>query len=281
MKKNPKLGNLSSPPSLPYEFVAKLLSEFIYKEITRTGYQRGVIGLSGGLDSSVVAALMVNALGPQNCLGLILPYRTSSAQSEADAMQVAQQLQLPTRKIDITPIADAYDIETHSKLRKGNFCARIRMALLFDIAMETHALVVGTSNKTEILLGYSTWFGDSAWSLAPIGDLYKKQVIELAQYLNLPPFVWEKPPTADLWEGQTDEGELGFLYEEADTYLYHRVDLRKSIHEIVSNGFSEELANRIELKIHRNHYKRVFPPIAKIQARTVGIDYLYARDFRT
>lgn len=281
MKHNPNLGTLPPPPSLPYERVTELLVDFIRSEIYRTGYQKGVVGLSGGLDSSVVAALMVKALGKEHCFGVLLPHHTSSPSSEIDARKVADQLQLPIQRVDISPITDAYLTEGHSPLRKGNFFARIRMSILFDLAMQEKALVVGTSNKTEILLGYCTWFGDSAWSLAPIGDLYKKQIIELAQYLGLPSFIWEKPPTADLWAGQTDEGELGFLYEEADTYLYHRVDLRKSVQEIVSSGFSERLAQIIETRIHRSHYKRVPPPIAKLQVRTVGIDFLYARDFGT
>lgn len=281
MAKNTNPDSLASPPVLDNEVVVKLLTSFIESEIHRTGHRKGVVGLSGGLDSAVVAALMVKALGHNHCLGILLPHRTSSPSSRDDALTVAKHIQLPTEIIDISSISDCYLTEDHSSLRKGNFFARIRMSVLFDIAMRDHALVVGTSNKTELLLGYSTWFGDGAWSLGPIGDLYKQQVVALAKYMELPSVVWEKPPTADLWSGQTDEGELGFQYDDADRYLYHRVDLRKTFEEILSEGFDATIANQIERRIEQSHFKRVTPPIAKLQARTIGIDFLYARDSGT
>ncbi|MDK9701044.1 MAG: NAD+ synthase [bacterium] len=270
--------SLPLPPTLHFPTLSRLLVSFLREETTRVGYQKAVVGLSGGIDSAVVAALMVQAFGSENCLGVMLPYRGSSPASEADARLVADAIHLPVTRIEITPMADGYISDEMSALRKGNLFARLRMAVLFDIAMREQALVIGTSNKTEILLGYSTWFGDGAWSLGPIGDLYKCQIVALAKQLNLPPVIWEKPPTADLWDGQTDENELGFSYDDADRYLYHRVDLRLSMDELIQSGFPAAIAKSIERRIATSHYKRVSPPIAKIQNRSVGTDFLYARD---
>ncbi len=269
------------PPKLNCDTLEKLLELFVQTEVNRSGFEHVLFGLSGGIDSAVVAAICVRALGKERCLGVMMPYKTSSQASEDDARVVAEQIGLRVEKVDISGMADGYSLKDITPFRKGNLLARLRMATLFDLAARDKALVVGTSNKTELLLGYSTWYGDGAWSLCPIGDLYKQQIVALAQCLGLPPVIWEKPPTADLWDGQTDESELGFSYDDADRYLWMRVDLRIDKRSIVASGFNEDTANRIEKRIALSHFKRNQPPIAKLQVRSVGTDYLYARDTGT
>ncbi|HNB41475.1 MAG TPA: NAD(+) synthase, partial [Anaerolineales bacterium] len=167
------------------------------------------------------------------------------------------------------------------KLRKGNIMARERMIVIYDQSEVFKGLVVGTSNKTEILLGYSTLFGDSANALNPIGDLYKTQVRQLSRAMNIPSPIVDKPPSADLWEDQTDEGELGFTYSEADRLLYLLVDQRYSPQEAIEAGFDEKFVNAVTTRIRRNQFKRMLPPIAKISNRTIGYDFLYLRDWGT
>jgi NAD+ synthase len=269
------------PPKLDYRTLERLLVMFVATEVKRCSFERVLFGLSGGIDSAVVAAICVKALGTDRCLGVMMPYRSSSPASEGDARVVADSIGLKLEKVDISGMADGYPLKDISPFRRGNLLARLRMATLFDLAARDNALVIGTSNKTELLLGYSTWFGDGAWSLCPIGDMYKQQIVALAQSMALPPVVWEKPPSADLWDGQTDEGELGFSYDDADRYLWMRVDLRMKPESIIATGFNAETSKRIEKRIAISHYKRNQPPIAKLQVRSVGTDYLYARDTGT
>ncbi len=271
---------LPNPPALDLPTTERLLTAFIRTEVERSKFSHVLFGLSGGIDSAVVAALCVRAFGSENCRGILIPYRTSSPSSEGDARLIAETIGLPIEKIDISAMADGYPLEL-SPLRKGNLLARLRMTTLFDIAARDNALVIGTSNKTELLLGYSTWFGDGAWALCPLGDLYKQQIVALAKHLDLPPIIWEKAPSADLWEGQTDESELGFSYDEADQYLWMRIDLRMKPTTIIEQGFDKNISDRIERKIALTHFKRNQPPIAKLQIRSVGTDYLYARDTGT
>ncbi len=268
---------------LNVSLVERLLTDFIYQEVTRTGIQHAVIGLSGGVDSALAATLSAKALGPENVLALILPYRTSNPESRADAEEMVRQLHIQSRVIDITPMVDPYlEQYVHGDAkRRGNVMARERMLILYDQSEEFHALVIGTSNKTEALLGYTTQFGDNAAALHPLGDLYKTQVWQLAEAMGVPPNIVKKAPSADLWAGQTDEGELGFTYATADQILYLLVDERRRPEEIVAMGFDERVIREIERRIQRNHFKRVMPPVAKLGPRTIGTDFLYSRDWGT
>lgn len=265
------------------ELVRNLLTRFIKSEIRRSGLTRAVIGLSGGIDSALVAYLAAEALGAENLLGVRMPYRSSSQESLDHAALVIEALGIPHKTIPITAMADGLieQFPAMSPTRKGNIMARCRMVTLYDQSEDFHGLVIGTGNKTEILLGYSTLYGDGAHAINPIGDLYKAQVRQLSRALGLPLPIIEKAPSADLWAGQTDEQELGFTYEEADKLLYLLVDQRFSPAECVEAGFSPSLVETITRRIRRNHFKRVMPIIAKITTRTVGYDFLYLRDWGT
>jgi NAD+ synthase len=260
-----------------------ILTNFIRSEISRAGFSRGVIALSGGLDSAVSCYLAAEALGPENLLAVRMPYKTSSAESLEHAQLVIDALGIPSLTIPISEMADPL-IERYpamSSVRKGNIMARLRMIVIYDQSEEFHGLVVGTGNKTEILLGYTTLFGDSACALNPLGDLYKTQVRQLARDLGVPAAIIDKPPTADLWLGQTDEGELGFTYAEVDQLLYLLVDQRYSPEDCVAAGFGENFVKKVVERVRRNHFKRILPPIAKLSNRTIGYDFLYLRDWGT
>jgi NAD+ synthase len=269
--------------SIDTGLVKKILAEFIRSEIGRAGFSRAVVNLSGGIDSAVSFALAVGALGPQNVLAVRLPYKTSSADSLEHAQLLIDQFGSPSVTIPITEMVDPL-IEldpTISDVRKGNLMARARMIVAYDQSEAFKALVVGTGNKTEILLGYTTLYGDSACALNPIGDLYKTQVRQLARALQIPEVIISKPPSADLWTGQTDEGELGFTYEDVDRLLYLLVDQRYRPEECVEAGFSEKFVHQVVERVRRNQFKRILPPIAKLSSRTVGYDFLYLRDWGT
>lgn len=265
------------------ELARKILTGFIKSEITRAGFERAVVGLSGGIDSALSCVLAAEALGPENVLAVRMPYKSSSSESLEHAQMVIEQFQVQSETIEITDMVDplfARDPEM-SKVRKGNIMARSRMIVLYDQSEAFQGLVVGTGNKTEILLGYSTLWGDSASALNPIGDLYKTQVRQLSRALNIPSAIVDKPPSADLWVGQTDEDELGFTYEDVDKMLYLLVDQRYSPEECVEVGFDQTFVERVVTRIRRNQFKRMLPPIAKLSNRTVGYDFLYLRDWGT
>lgn len=260
-----------------------ILTGFIKSEVTRMGFTRAIVNLSGGLDSALSCALAAEALGPENVLALRLPYRTSSPDSLAHAQLVIDQFRVQSETIDITgtvdPLIDS-DPDMSDK-RKGNIMARARMIALYDRSELFRALPIGTSNKTEILLGYTTMWGDMASAINPIGDLYKTQVRQLSRALQIPSVIIDKPPSADLWAGQTDEGELGFTYEEVDKLLFLLVDQRYSAQECVEEGFDEKFVDSVLTRVRRNQFKRMMPPIAKVSNRTIGYDFLYLRDWGT
>ena len=269
--------------SINTSLVRNILVRFIHSEITRAGYSRAVVNLSGGLDSAVSFTLAVEALGAENVLALRLPYKTSSPDSLEHAQLLIDRLGAQSVTIPITEMVEpliAREPEM-SQVRRGNLMARARMIVAYDQYEAFKGLVVGTGNKTEILLGYTTLYGDSACALNPIGDLYKTQVRQLTRALNIPEDIIAKPPSADLWQGQTDEGELGFTYEEVDKLLYLLVDQRYSPEECVEAGFAEKFVRSVVERIRRNQFKRVPPPVAKISSRTVGYDFLYLRDWGT
>lgn len=261
----------------------EILAGFIRSEINRVGMTRAIVNLSGGLDSSLSCVLAVEALGAENVIALRLPYRASSSDSLTDAQLLIDQLGIQSKTIEITDMVDGLirlDPQM-SNVRKGNIMARARMIVLYDQSEAQKALPVGTSNKTEILLGYSTIHGDSASALNPIGDLYKTQVRQLSREMNVPTPIIDKPPSADLWADQTDEKELGFTYEEVDKLLYLLVDQRYSPQEAVEAGFDKVFVDTVTNRIRRNQFKRMLAPIAKISNRTIGYDFLYLRDWGT
>lgn len=269
--------------SLNPELVRKILTGFIRSEITRVGFSRAVVNLSGGLDSAVSCVLAVEALGAENVLALRLPYKSSSQDSLEHAQLLIDRVGCQSATIPITEMVDpliAFDPEM-SAIRKGNVMARARMIVAYDQSEAFRGLVVGSGNKTESLLGYTTLYGDSACALNPIGDLYKTQVRQLARAIDVPEPIIAKPPSADLWAGQTDEGELGFTYGEVDKLLFLLVDQRYRPEECVEAGFDEAFVRKVVERIRRNQFKRVLPPIAKLSSRTVGYDFLYLRDWGT
>ena len=257
-----------------------VLTSFIRDAVETSGTAGVVVGLSGGVDSSLSAALAARALGPERVHGFLLPYRTSSPESERDARAVAGHLGIPHRSIEISPMVDAYfALEPDAGPdRRGNKMARERMTILFDQAKKLDALVLGTSNKTEILLGYSTVFGDNASSLNPLGDLYKCQIWELSRHLGLPSEVIDKAPSADLWPGQTDEGELGFSYELADEVLYLLFDLGLRPEEVAERGYEEKVVRRIVALEQRFRFKRRLMLIARLSGSAVNLDQEIPRD---
>lgn len=263
------------------DLVRNVLTGFLRSEITRAGFTRAVVNLSGGLDSSVSCALAAEALGPENVLALRLPYKTSSPDSLEHAQLVIDQLGVQSLTIPITEMVDPLiaRFPEMNHVRRGNIMARVRMIIAYDQSEAFGGLVVGTGNKTEILLGYTTLYGDSACALNPIGDLYKTQVRQLARALAIPEVILAKPPSADLWLGQTDEGELGFTYDEVDRLLYLLVDQRYSPQECVEAGFDEAFVRKVIERVRRSQFKRILPPIAKLSHRTVGYDFLYLRDW--
>lgn len=273
--------NIGDKLELNLNSVEKVLVDFIRDEVTKVGFKKVVLGLSGGIDSAIVAYLAAKALGPENVLGIMMPYKLSSSESIEHAKLVVEDLGINSKLIEITPMVDAYfTLEPEiSNLRMGNKMARERMSILFDYSAKENALVLGTSNKTEILLGYSTQFGDSASAINPIGDLYKTQIWDLSRYMGVPAPLIEKKPSADLWEGQTDESELGFSYLLADEILYKMVDERKTSDEIIGEGYQKDTVEKIERKIKFSQYKRKLPVIAKISGRTMGRDFRYPRDW--
>ncbi len=267
--------------ALDCELVTQVLERFIREELAKFGFAKGVVGLSGGVDSSLSAYLAARALGAKNVTAITMPYKTSSPESEADARLVAETLGISLLRIAITPQIDAYfeRFPEADKRRRANKMARERMTILYDQSAALGALVIGTSNKTEALLGYTTLWGDMASAVNPLGDLYKTQVRQLARHLGVPERIVAKAPTADLWPGQTDEGELGFTYEEVDRALYWLVDMRLRPQEVAAKGFSEAFVKRVWNMVRQSQFKRRLPPVAKLSRRSVDRDFRYPRDW--
>lgn len=258
-----------------------ILTGFIRDEIAKSGMSRCVMGLSGGIDSALSAYLSALALGPENVLAVRMPYETSSEESLIHAEAVIEDLGLQALTVPITDMVNPLfeRFPDMSKVRRGNVMARMRMITLYDQSVAFGGLVMGTSNKTEFLLGYSTIYGDSGVALQPIADLYKYQVRQLSRAVGVPTDIIDKPPSADLWAGQTDEDELGFTYDDADQVLFLLVDERYTVQEVADEGFDYEFVHRIWERVKANHYKRTMPNIAKLSKRTIGHDFLYLRDY--
>jgi NH(3)-dependent NAD(+) synthetase (EC 6.3.1.5) len=261
--------------------VKKFLVEFIREETAKAGFKRLVVGISGGVDSALAAALAVEALGEDNVKGMILPYRETNPESISDANLFASKFNINCETVDITSAAEplvGLD-SSMSKVRRGNILSRLRMIVLYDRSAKENALVLGTSNKTELLLGYGTLFGDMAHAINPLGDLYKTQVWQMAEFVGIPDKIIKKKPSADLWLGQTDEDELGYSYLEIDRALYLLVDHRMTPEELVSAGHNPQLVKDLVKKIIGSQFKRRPPLIAKISPRTINVDFRYLRDW--
>jgi NAD+ synthase len=263
------------------ELTARILESFIRDELSKAGFSRVVVGLSGGIDSAVSCVLAARALGPENVRAIMMPYKTSSRESLDDAQAVVREFSVQSEIVEITPIVDGYFASQPeaSALRRGNAMARARMIVLFDKSMDYRALVLGTSNKTELLLGYGTLYGDMASAINPIGDLYKTDIFQLAAYLEIPEPILKKKPTADLWAGQSDEAELGFTYAEVDELLCQLIDQRQLPEKLMEKGFSAEFVHNVVRKIQFSQFKRRGPVVCKVSPRTVTHDFHYLRDW--
>jgi len=261
-KNNKKSANLNLNP----EITKRLLTDFIREEVSKAGFTKSIIGLSGGVDSALVAFLATEALGKENVIAVLMPYRTSNPESITDAMLIVKELAIRYETVNISPMVDAYlgTASNVDNIRRGNVMARQRMIVLYDISAREKALVIGTSNKTEILLGYGTLFGDTACAINPLGDLYKTHVWQLAEAIGVPKKIIEKIPSADLWAGQTDEGELGFSYKLVDQLLYFMIDERCSEVQLIERGFEESFIEKVKRLIQKNEFKCKPPVIVKL-----------------
>lgn len=271
---------VASPPPLDIdpELTAQWLVAFLKEEFQRRGFGKAVLGLSGGVDSAVVASLCARAFGPKNVVAVRMPYRTSSPQSLEHAQLIIDKLGLDSRTLDISSAVDGYlanepEADNH---RKGNVMARMRMIALFDLSARYHALPVGTGNKSERLLGYFTWHADDSPPINPIGDLYKTQIWELAAYLGIPAEIVEKPASADLIHGQTDEGDFGISYRKADQILHW---LLSGFSAADIPGFSSAEIELVRKRLEGTHWKRKLPAVAMVSHSAIGDSYLRPVDY--
>lgn len=267
---------------LDERLVTTILTSTLREEVEKAGFDRVILGLSGGIDSALSLYLAVKALGRDRVIAVRMPYRMSSPSSLADAELAIEDTGVESMTIDITPQIDAYfeSMPGASPLRRGNKMARERMSILYDLSADYRALVIGTSNRTELLLGYGTQYGDTASAINPLGDLWKTQVRQLAAYLNVPEQIITKPPSADLWEDQTDEKELGFRYIDVDRFLYFWIDRRYTREQLQKLSFQDSFMDQVMGRVIRNQFKRTMPMIIKVNPRTVGIDFRYLRDWK-
>ena len=289
MSGSPALFVLPEELAIDTGVAQRLIAEFIRGQLRQAGFERAVLGLSGGIDSALVAYLTADAIGAERLHCVLMPYRTSSPASRGDAEEVVRRLGCSSELVEITAMVDGYFGADGSPgaagdegldaapLRRGNFMARMRMSVLYDRSVTWRGLVVGTGNKTESLIGYTTLFGDQACAFNPIGDLYKSQVRQLSAAVGVPDEIIRKAPSADLWPGQTDETEAGFSYPELDRLLFWRIDKRRSVDEVVALGYDRAMVERVDRMVAGAEFKRQVPPIAKLGPRTAGVDYLYPR----
>ncbi|MDD3324602.1 MAG: NAD+ synthase [Sulfurospirillaceae bacterium] len=263
-----------------YNLIETFLVKFLQEEVFKTGLKRAVVGISGGIDSAVVSVLAQKAFG-DSFLGVMMPSSYSSQNSLDDALSLCQKFNIKYEKISIAELVSSYFMDKKAdNLRIGNFSARMRMSVLYDISSRENALVLGTSNKSELLLGYGTIFGDLASAINPIGDMYKTEIFEFASHLGIPQSIIDKAPSADLWEGQSDESDLGFSYSQLDKILHLYVDKRMSKEELLADGYEKNIIESVISRIYKNQFKRKPPIVAKLSERTIGHDFLYPRDIK-
>jgi NAD+ synthetase len=274
--------NITGPPSLEIDpaLTADWLITFLREEFRLRGFDKAVVGLSGGVDSAGVAFLAARALGAKNIIGVRLPYRTSSKDSLDHADLVIDALGIEGRTLDISAAVDGYlsNEPDADPARRGNVMARMRMISLFDLAAKYRALPIGTGNKTERLLGYFTWHADDSPPINPLGDLFKTQVWELAKFLGVPDVVVSKPASADLIEGQTDEADFGISYPHADqilNWLVHGYDSD----DIVAHGFTAAEVELVRKRLAGTHWKRRLPTVAMVSHSAIGESYLRPVDY--
>jgi NAD+ synthetase len=256
--------------------------EFLRDEVQRRrGFSKALLGLSGGVDSSVVAYLCARAFGPENVYAFLMPYKVSSPESLEHGMLVVRELGIHHRVIEITPMVDAY-LEAFepdaSPTRIGNICARMRMIILFDQSAKLGALPIGTGNKSERLFGYFTWHADDSPPVNPIGDLFKTQVWQLARYLGVPEVIVQKPASADLIVGQTDEGDFGISYQRADRIL-HYLTQGYAPERLIEMGFPADDVWLVKNKVDSTHWKRHLPTVAMLSTTAIGEYYLRPVDY--
>ncbi len=270
------------PLAIAPELTKRWLVEFIRDEVVRRrGFKMGIVGLSGGVDSSLVAYLAAEALGPSNVIGVRMPYRTSSAESLSHAQLVIDALGIESRTVDISDgvdgLVNAIDGEI-TATRRGNIMARCRMITLFDLSAALHALPLGTGNKTERLFGYFTWHADDSPPVNPIGDLFKTQIWQLAKDIGVPEEIVSKPATADLIRGQTDEEDLGISYHEADEIL-HWLLQGYSPSDVIGRGFEADQVELVHRRLTSTHWKRRLPTVAMLSHTAIGEYYLRPVDY--
>ncbi len=280
------LFELPAELAIDTDVARRVIVGFIRNQLRQAGFDRALVGLSGGIDSALVAYLVADAIKPELLLCVSMPYRTSSPESVEHARMVVDRLGCSSEVVDISPMVDGYfgadgaagagGLDA-APLRRGNFMARQRMCVLYDRSVTWGGLVVGTGNKTESLIGYTTLFGDSACAFNPIGDLYKSQVRQLAAAVGVPEEIIRKAPSADLWPGQTDESEAGFTYPALDRLLFWMIDKRRDDEELLAMGFDVATVDRVKRMVAVSEFKRQVPPVAKLGPRTTGVDYLYPR----
>ena len=267
-------------PHLDADLVVRALALSLSQTLDDAGRSGFVLGLSGGVDSALAAAIAARAVGPSAVHAFHLPTLATPAESGGVARQVAEHIGIPLETVPLAGLVEAAPLADTDARTRGNFTARVRMAVLYDRAASLDALVLGTSNKSEIALGYTTLWGDMSADCWPLGDLYKTQVVEVARWLGLPAAAVEREPSAELWEGQTDETELGFSYGQADAVLYTYLEGRQRPEEIVAGGIDAATVERVLDRVRRNAFKRRLPWVPKLTSRTVGHDFLHPRAWR-
>lgn len=249
-----------------YAKIEEQLVQFLQNEVHKSGFKKVVLGLSGGLDSAVVAVLLKKAF-KKNLTAIIMPSDNTHSQSLKDAKKICKKINITCKVEPIGKLVNEYFAQkSKNLLRIGNFCARMRMSILYDISQAKNALVIGTSNKSEIALGYGTIYGDLACAINPIGNLYKTEIFEFAKYLKVPKSIINKPPSADLWEGQSDEKDLGFSYADIDAVLQEFLDKKLQKDEIIKKGYDIKLVEMIFSRYYKNRFKTKLPLIANISA---------------
>ena len=275
-------ASVMGPPPLHIDpaLTADWLVSFLREELKLRGFTRGVIGISGGVDSAVTAYLAARALGPSNVVGIRMPYRTSSADSLEHAQLVIDRLGIESRTVDISDAVDGYlkNEPDADPARMGNVMARTRMIVLFDLSARYKALPLGTGNKTERLLGYFTWHADDSPPINPLGDLFKTQVWALARHLGVPEEIVGKPASADLIAGQTDEGDFGISYARADEILNWLVN-GYSPADVEAHGFTAEEVALVHKRLSGTHWKRKLPTVAMVSHSAIGEAYLRPVDY--